>query len=817
MSQSRARTIRKFNPGVFQSDREIIDQFVVRDRELGTVLDVIRGNIDAPSCQHTLVVGPRGRGKTMLLARVAAELRTDPHLSQALFPVRFMEESLEIFNIEDFWLEALFHLARECAPHHADLSEELDATRADLARRRGEDVAASARARVLDAADRLGRRLVLMVENLQDLCDDVDEDFGWQLRESLQSHPEVILLGSATSHFEGLEDAGQPFFELFRIIQLHQLSTAECRRLWRVVSGEEREDRQMRPIEIFTGGSPRLLVILAEFGRHRSTPQLMEEMVSLIDDHTEYFRGHLDALPKAERRVYLAAADLWRPSSTREIADRARLDVRKVSSFLGRLRKRGAVRVEGQGRKRLYSVSEGLYCIYYKLRHQRDEAAVVRGVIRFMAAFYESDEAAAMLGALLGDVAYHDAFFGGEEDLGLSDIGLGMAAATHRELEARYGALDRRERRTRVVGKLLDFGSRFGQSGELVRSVEYSDEVIQCFGSSAEPAVRSTVVKAFVNRGIAAEQSGSFNEAIEAFSAVVRGFADLSLPEVQECVATALVNKGHLHGKLEESDEAIAAYDEAVRRFGDSDLPQLRLCVAMCLGNKGSVLAPALPDDARAAWDELVKRFIDDQAPEIRVQVAGTLVKKAALATFEGRSDLAIETCDKAVDRYGASEDSIVLQKVAHALEMKAIAQNRTGLPDEALATCRTLVRRFGNLEGPRDLPVSWRSMGVETIAHQLRGDERAALLAFRTLCDELDDENPEMLHKLVWDTVDLVACGASPGSFADVLAPAAKGSDVLLPILAALRKLSGHPMRVPEEVAQVVDDVIDIIHDRTP
>ncbi|WP_419933560.1 hypothetical protein [Candidatus Palauibacter sp.] len=107
-------------------------------------------------------------------------------------------------------------------------------------------------------------------------------------------------------------------------------------------------------------------------------------------------------------------------------------------------------------------------------------------MIRFMAAFYESEEAAVMLGALLGDVAYHDAFFGTEEDLGLSDIGLGMAAATHRELEARYGALDRRERRTRVVGKLLDFGSRFGQSGELARSIEYSDEVIQCFGSSAE-------------------------------------------------------------------------------------------------------------------------------------------------------------------------------------------------------------------------------------------------------------------------------------------------------------------------------------------
>ena len=815
MSQSRARTIRKFNPGVFQSDREIIDQFVVRDRELGTVLDVIRGNIDAPSCQHTLVVGPRGRGKTMLLARVAAELRTNPHLSRALFPVRFMEESLEIFNIEDFWLEALFHLARECAPHHADLSEELDATRADLAGRRGEDVAASARARVLDTADRLGRRLVLMVENLQDLCDDVDEDFGWQLRESLQSHPEVIMLGSATSRFEGLEDVGQPFFELFRIVQLHPLSTAECRRLWRVVSGEEREDRQMRPIEVFTGGSPRLLVILAEFGRHRSTPQLMEEMVSLIDDHTEYFRGHLDALPKAERRVYLAAADLWRPSSTREIADRARLDVRKVSSFLGRLRKRGAIKVEGRGRNRLYSVSEGLYCIYYKLRHQRDEAAVVRGVIYFMVAFYE-DEAAVMLGALLGDVAFHDAFFGGGDDLDLSKIAPGMAAATHQELAKRYEAPGDGDRQIRLAGELLDIGSRFGQSGQLARSIEYSDEVIRCFESVPQPEVRSAVARAFVNKGVAAKQSGSFDGAIEAFSAVVGRFGDLSAPEIQECVGTALLNKGYLHGKLKEPDEAIAAYDEAVRRFGASRLPRVRLRVAMCLRNKGSLLVLDSPDAAQLVWDDLVERFIDDEAPEIQAQVASALVKKAGAALVGGRGELAIGAGNTVVDRYGGSRDPRVLREVALALEMKAQAQNHLGLPAEALATCRTLVDRFGAVESDPGVPASWRAMGIEVMAQIRERDERAALRIFRRLCDELDDANSVMLHKLVWDTIDLVACGGPPGPFADALAQCAEKSEALVPLLAALRKLSGHPIRVPEEVAQVADDVIDMIHDRS-
>ena len=52
----------------------------------------------------------------------------------------------------------------------------------------------------------------------------------------------------------------------------------------------------------------------------------------------------------------------------------------------------GAVIVEGSGRKRRYAAAERLYSIYYKLRRERDEAAVVRNLIQFMAVFYTESE-----------------------------------------------------------------------------------------------------------------------------------------------------------------------------------------------------------------------------------------------------------------------------------------------------------------------------------------------------------------------------------------------------------------------------------------
>ena len=316
MSESHVRIIRKRNPGMLQSDEEVREQFVVREHEFAAVLEVLRGNIDADSCQHTLIVAPRGRGKTMLLARVAAALRADSELASCLVPVRFMEESDEVFNAADFWLEVLFYLALAIDKQNPEFARSLRDTRADLTSRwRERELDERARAAVLEAADRLGKRFVLMVENLQALCTNVDGDFGWKLRKTLQTEPQIILVATATSRFEGLDDAREPFFELFRIICLAPLNTAQCRRLWEVVSGDTASEREIRPLEILTGGSPRFLVIVAGFARHRSLRRLMEELVQLIDDLTDTFRGDLKALPKTEpprisgHRRPLAAVD----------------------------------------------------------------------------------------------------------------------------------------------------------------------------------------------------------------------------------------------------------------------------------------------------------------------------------------------------------------------------------------------------------------------------------------------------------------------------------------------------------------------------
>lgn len=466
-------SIRKFNPGTFQSDDELIRQFVVRKHELQLVLEVLGENIDAQSCQHILVAGPRGRGKTMLLARVCAELRTNEAFSQHLLPVRFMEESQEIANLADFWLEALFHLAKTTAATNPEFSEELLVTHKDLAARwQDSNFEDLARAAVLGAADRIGRKLVLMVENLQSLSADLDPDFGWKLRKSLQSEPQIILLATATSQFKELREADGPFFELFRIIHLEPLTVSECSELWRMASGEERDSREIKPLRILTGGSPRLLVIVATYAEHRSLRQLLEELVALVDDHTEYFRGHLETIAKTERRVYLAVLDLWQASSPAEIASRARMDVRSVSALLARLADRGIVLVEGSGRKRLYSAAERLYSIYYKLRRERDEATLVQQFIQFMAIFYSSQRLDEIFDVIRLEAVQSPTIREGFQRAMASDV-----ADTKGVYRRTALALD-----VDIANELIKKVNEHFQNGEHQMAIEVCEQLVEYFG-----------------------------------------------------------------------------------------------------------------------------------------------------------------------------------------------------------------------------------------------------------------------------------------------------------------------------------------------
>ena len=790
MNMRFAHPVRKFNPGTLQSDDEVKQQFVVRQKELGIVADVLRGNIGSPSCQHVMIIAPRGRGKTMLLVRLSAELRTASEFAGRLLPVRFMEESLEITDETEFWLEAIFQLAQEIAGSEPDLATELKTSRTDLLSKGGTELAERALATVLDAADQLGQRLVLMVENMQDLCRDADRDFGWALRRVLQTEPRIMLVSTATTRLQDLDKANGPFFELFRDLALMPLDTEECRRLWIAISGDAVTRRAIRPLEILTGGNPRLLVIVAQFSRHRSLKQLMEELVTLIDDHTEYFRGHLESMVKGERRVYIALIDLWQPSSTGEIAARARMGVRKASVMLGRLLGKELVVFKGTGNRRLYSAAEPLYAIYYKLRRERDEAAVVVNLIRFMVAFYTDPELETISDMLVREAresppiraglvrALDDAELAGflsdalpaDDDLGLAsasgtnheavvktDRSLLEPVAGENELQAliqkaqEYCRLGHREAELAVYEEIE---ARFGASAESVAwamlckaltlgqldrpldELAAYEAVEERFGDEGLDEVRTVVAKAGFYKAITLGQLDRPQDAVAACEAVEKSFSGDGADEVRAVVANACFYRALMLGQLERPQDALAAYEAVEQRFGDDELDAVRAVVANASFYRALALGQLdRPKDAVAACDAVDERFGDDVAVETQEVVARALVQKGLLLASEQRSDMAITTFREVDVRYGRIGEPAMQRHVANALASAGLVHEDLGDVEQALREWEHVVDRYGASEDPDTRDMVANALVWQAVTHKERESFRAA----EQLCDDIE------------------------------------------------------------------------------
>ena len=722
-------TTRKYNPG-FLSDDELVDSFCVRMGEFESIVDMLR-ECTGSANPHQIAIGPRGSGKTSLLLRVAVEVSRDAELRSGFFPIVFAEESYEIATAGEFWLECLSRLAAQM-PRGED-APDLHRTYEHLRTIQDDQILAElCLGALLDFSDREGKRLVLMVENLNMMFRDMaDSEAGWRLRKILQTEPRIILLASATSRFDEIDNPDHALYDLFRVLMLHPLDTNECAMLWEAVSGKCPTPETIRSLEILTGGSPRLIAIVARFGAGRSFPELMAELLDLVDDHTEYFKSHIESLPAQERRVYLALADLWKPATTKEISARTRLETSKCSAQLTRLIERGVVQVMGgTARRKQYYLTERLYNIYYLLRRSRGQDSLIQALIQFMESYYSGTE--------LRDIGAHIAREAGSFDgemKSLAQIALMQmirlpALAGYREellamipegftevfeqdlvpsnVESKIRREDQRSEDTNQQAELLAAKKIFDEAvalknqNQLEDALASFDEVVRRFGDSEMPMVPQLVALALFERGSTLDDLDRLEDALTAYDEVVRRFAESPVLDLLRLVAVALVSKGVILGRLDRPEDVLVTCDEVVRRFGDSKAPGLVELIVFALFGKGCVLDDLdRSEDALVAYDEVIRQSGDSEMPVVLGSVARSLVSKGFILGRLNRPEEALVACDEVMRRFGDSETPDLLESVAKALSGKGHALGDLDRLEDALIVYDEVVRRFGDSEMP--------------------------------------------------------------------------------------------------------------------
>lgn len=860
----------KFNPGLLQNDDDVAAQFVVRHNEFRALREVIGGNIGDPSNQHVLVIGSRGQGKTMLLTRFASELRTDAKLSKHFLPVQFMEEHHEIDSIADFWLETLFQLAQEIAAEDVALAHELTEKHGLLMNRwREQGYEELARWAVLEAVDRIQLRLVLLIENVQSLFAEAGEDFGWGLRAILQSVPQITLVATATSRFDALDDPQAPFFEFFRYIHLEPLNTQECRRLWSFVSKTESSNHDIRPLEILTGGNPRLIVVVASFARHQPLRQLMAELLVLIDEHTEYFRNFLESIPKQERRVFIALIDLWRPSSSSEIAVRARLDIRVVSTMVKRLVSRGAVTIiEGESsRKRQYVASERLYSLYYKLRREHNERPVVESLIYFMMRFY--DEKGAFT---IGEQIFNDV----REDLP-THVGFERALPERTALEevisylnwdelarasAKINEEDQFNTNKTIVNKvlkerenknwqaILDLSDQFmyeeSQEAKSKPGYKRNVELITAVRSDAFLALKQFDKVIDLAKGIERELDAThkkntvyhsgclkFKQALAHFGRgdfikvqtecerIFRHLAESEEPSAMGYSLSACMLRAESEIRLGDGLAAISSLDSALTTYGERNLNLIQNLIARTMFRKGELLGSVSRDFSQSnhAFEELTKRFDANEDEQIQSMLVSASLRQAVNYGMLGDFEQELNHFDAVVDSYLKRGGTRHMVNYLLALHQKGRRLAELGRYNEALAICNEAERWLdinpNVYKAIRKSALDWHINCTRALGQVGLGNSEKALDALRKAYDNFDVERKYALEEILRLIVELVAAGASERNLIAVLESNETNAQALLPMVVALYRRNRSSMKAPTEVIEVAEDLLECFNYR--
>lgn len=440
-----------FNPRS-QKESDFLLNFVARTTTLGFFLQQLRLTAPNQAARHLLVVAPRGYGKTSLLRRISIAVRTEAEFNTQFIALTFREEQHNVISLDVFWRNCLVALleAREdegATPSEiADLEAlcELHAVRHLL--KRDEQDGEPAWQAFHAHCQQLGRRPVLLIDNLDSLLAGLTDQHQWGLRRVLQREDGPWLMAAASRYPESTHDTKAAFFDFFRIQTLDRLSDSEvmlCLHTLATHRGDSgkkvihlinTDPGRISALNTLSGGNPRTLAVLYSVLEAHMSEDILSQLNSMLDTFTGWYQARTDELPMQTRAVFDALALNWDPMTAAALGAATGLDTPTVSSHLARMEKLGFAESVSLSSKRKgrngYQVSERFFNIWYLMRHgPRSTQRAVKFLTIFLQSCFNTNELREMASKTLNGENTQPAY-------ALALRGLDLDAANHHSGQA---------------------------------------------------------------------------------------------------------------------------------------------------------------------------------------------------------------------------------------------------------------------------------------------------------------------------------------------------------------------------------------------
>jgi tetratricopeptide (TPR) repeat protein len=547
-----------FTPSMMSED--VIERIFVQRKQLANrLVTLVRESVLGTAKHHTLIVGPRGIGKTHLASLIYHRVRGMPELANRMRVAWLREEEWGIASFLDFVIRVLHALDEGYSEAGlAGRIESLFALKAEHAER--EAVA------LLD--EFVGARTVFLItENLDQLFEGLDDVGQQQFRAYLQDRATWTILATAPGLFNGISLQSSPFYGFFRVRHLKELSVDEAVELLQKIAELSGRDElasfvrtpigraRIRAVHHLAGGNHRIYVIFSEFLTRETLDDLVDPFLTTMDHLTPYYQARMQSLSPQMRKIVDYLCEVRHAVPVKEIAQRCFITQQTASSQLKLLKERGFVRSFVIGRESHYELMEPLLRLSLEVKKQRGEP--IRLFVDFLRFWYTKPELEQrLLTTQITNPVDRDYFRQALQEWNTTNP-VGEARLTEWfEAYARSfanqdfdSALEFAESLVRARGEMLDYmikATCFGAMGEPAKALECAQQAQTLFPGHPAPTLVA---------GIAQHQLGNYSDAERSLDPSA---FDGELP------AFAWELRGQTLDELGRSDEALAAFRSAI-------------------------------------------------------------------------------------------------------------------------------------------------------------------------------------------------------------------------------------------------------------
>ena len=366
--------ISRFTPSTMPE--EMLERlFMVRQPVLEALMKRIKTLGHTPSPHHTLLVGPRGAGKTHLISLVyhRSKSLTDPSNSNSK-PLRIAWLPEDPWTLVSYG-RLLAAILERVVPNFDNLKStepQLDAHIRHTSREDGP--------------------ILVLAENLDQILDAIGDAGQQKLRNLLQTESGILIIASTTRLDRSLSSHAAPFFGFFDTIRLDPFSPEEAREMLTTLAREANNSElakrlsdneslaRIHTIAHLAGGQPRLWALLGSALTVEDLRDLTTLLLNRFDDLTPYYQEQLARLSPMQRLIVAELATADRPLPVKDLAERIGYDQRSTAKAVSDLTERGWLKPTStiftallDRRRTYYDLAEPLARLAFQIKDSRGE------------------------------------------------------------------------------------------------------------------------------------------------------------------------------------------------------------------------------------------------------------------------------------------------------------------------------------------------------------------------------------------------------------------------------------------------------------